>query len=54
MTAIAIGSIFTVVLLAVVWIVKKLPGGCYGHCRQGRDTCDQLCKDINDKRNRRN
>ena len=53
MTAIAIGSIFTVVLLAVVWIVKMLPGGCSGDCRQGRDKCDQPCKDANAKRNRR-
>ncbi len=54
MTAIAIGSIFAVALLAVVWIVKKLPGGCYGECHQGRDECDQPCKDANAKRKRRN
>jgi hypothetical protein len=54
MTAIAFGSIFAVTLLAVVWIVKKLPGGCHGECRQGRDECDQLCKDANAKSNRRN
>ena len=54
MTAIAIGSIFTVILLAVVWIVKKLPGGCNGDCRQGRDDCNQPCEDANAKRNRHN
>jgi hypothetical protein len=54
MTAIAIGSIFTVTLLAVVWIVKTLPGGCHSNCRQGRDDCNQPCKDTNAKRNRRN
>ena len=42
MTAIAAGSIFAVVLLAIVWIVKNLPGGCTGECRQGRDKCN--CK----------
>jgi hypothetical protein len=40
MTAIAVGSIFAVVLVAVVWLVQKLPGGCFGNCRQGRDPCD--------------
>ena len=42
MTAIAIGSIFAVTLLAVFWIVKKLPNGCSGDCRQGRYCCN--CK----------
>jgi hypothetical protein len=54
MTAIAVGSIFAVILLAIVWIVKMLPGGCHGYCRQGRADCDQPCKDINAKSNRRN
>jgi hypothetical protein len=54
MTAIAIGSIFAVALLTVVWIVKNLPGGCYGDCRQGRDECDQPCKDADADRNRHN
>ena len=54
MTAIAIGSIFAITLLAVVWIVKILPGGCHGSCRQGRKDCDQPCKDANAKSNRRN
>jgi hypothetical protein len=40
MTAIAIGSIFSVALVAVVYLVRKLPGGCFGDCRQGRDPCD--------------
>jgi hypothetical protein len=47
MTAIAIGSIFAVILIAVVWVVKKLPGGCLGECRQGRNQCNQECKDQN-------
>ena len=42
MTAIATGSIFAVVLLAIVWVLKMLPGGCSGDCRQGRDNCN--CK----------
>ena len=42
MTAIAIGSIFAVTMVAVFWAVKKLPGGCDGECRQGRDCCN--CK----------
>jgi hypothetical protein len=54
MTAIAIGSIFAVTLVAIVWTIKKLPGGCFGDCRQGRDECDQPCKDANAKRDRRN
>ena len=54
MTAIALGSIFAVVLVAIVYLVKKLPGRCLGECRQGRNDCDQLCKDANVKRNRRN
>jgi len=54
MTAIAIGSIFAVALLVIVWIVKMLPGGCSGDCRQGRKECDQPCKDANAKSNRRN
>jgi len=45
MTAIAIGSIFAVTVVAVVYVVKKLPGGCWGECRQGRDSCNQKCKD---------
>jgi hypothetical protein len=45
MTAIAIGSIFVVILISIVWTVKKLPGGCWGECRQGRDQCNQVCKD---------
>jgi hypothetical protein len=40
MTAIAIGSIFAVALVAIVYLVRKLPGGCFGDCRQGRDSCD--------------
>lgn len=40
MTAIAIGAIFAVTVVAIVWIVRKLPGGCFGDCRQGRDTCN--------------
>jgi hypothetical protein len=40
MTAIAIGSIFAITLVAIVWAVKKLPGGCLGECRQGRDPCN--------------
>jgi len=40
MTAIAVGSIFAVALVAVVYLVRKLPGGCFGDCRQGRDPCD--------------
>ena len=40
MTAIAIGSIFAVTLVAIVWLVQKLPGGCSGDCRQGRDPCN--------------
>jgi len=47
MTAIAIGSIFAVTLVAIVWVLRKLPGGCLGDCRQGRDQCDQECKDQN-------
>ena len=47
MTGIAIGSIFAVILVAIVCIVKKLPGGCVGECRQGRDQCNQECKDQN-------
>jgi hypothetical protein len=47
MTAIAIGSIFTVTLVAVFWAIKKLPGGCWGECRQGRNQCNQECKDQN-------
>jgi hypothetical protein len=50
MTAIAIGSIFAVLLVAVVWTIKKLPGGCWGNCRQGRDRCNQECEDKNDDR----
>ncbi len=50
MTAIAIGSIFAVTLLAVVWAVRKLPGGCWGECRQGRDQCNQECREQNAKR----
>jgi hypothetical protein len=42
MTSIAIGSIFAVTLVAVVWAVKKLPSGCCGECRQGRGICN--CK----------
>jgi len=42
MTAIAIGSIFAVTLVAVVYVVKKLPGGCWGDCYQGRRSCN--CK----------
>lgn len=36
---------FVVSLLAVVllvFVVSKLPGGCSGDCRQGRDKCN--CK----------
>jgi hypothetical protein len=40
MTAIAIGSIFAVTLVAVAWAVRKLPGGCWGDCQQGRRPCD--------------
>lgn len=47
MTAIAVGSIFAVILVAVVYVVKKLPGGCWGNCRQGRNKCEQPCKDKN-------
>jgi hypothetical protein len=47
MTAIAVGSIFAVTLVAVVWTVKKLPRGCWGECRQGRDQCHQECEDKN-------
>jgi hypothetical protein len=47
MTAIAIGSVFAVTLVAIVWAVRKLPGGCFGDCRQGRNPCDQECKDQN-------
>ena len=47
MTAIAIGSIFALSLVAIVWAVKKLPGGSWGDCRQGRNQCDQLCKEKN-------
>jgi hypothetical protein len=47
MTAIAIGSIFAVTVVAIVWIAKKLPGGCFGDCRQGRNQCNQECKDQN-------
>ena len=47
MTAIAIGSIFAVTLVAVVYVVKKIPGGCWGNCRQGRDKCNRECKDKN-------
>jgi len=47
MTAIAIGSVFAVTLVAIVWIVRKLPGGCFGDCRQGRDKCNQMCKEEN-------
>ena len=50
MTAIAMGSIFAVTVVAVAWLVKKLPGGCWGDCRQGRDQCNQECKDRNVKR----
>jgi hypothetical protein len=42
MTAIAFGSIFAVTLVGIVWAIKKLPGGCQGDCRQGRDRCN--CK----------
>ena len=47
MTAIAVGSIFAVTLAAIVYLVRKLPGGCVGECRQGRDQCNQECKDQN-------
>jgi hypothetical protein len=47
MTAIAIGSIFAVTVVAVVYLVRKLPGGCFGDCRQGRVRCNQKCKDQN-------
>jgi hypothetical protein len=47
MTAIAVGSIFAVTLLAIVYLVRKLPGGCVGDCRQGRNKCDPECKDQN-------
>jgi hypothetical protein len=47
MTAIAIGSVFAVTLVAVVYLVRKLPGGCVGDCRQGRDKCNQTCKEEN-------
>lgn len=47
MTAIAIGSMFAVTLVAVVWAVKKLPSGCWADCRQGRDQCKQECKEQN-------
>ena len=50
MTAIAIGSIFAVTIVAVVWTVRKLPGGCWGECRQGREQCNQECKDKNANR----
>ena len=50
MTAIAVVSIFAVTLVAVIYVVKKLPGGCWGDCRQGRDSCDQTCKDQNANR----
>lgn len=40
MTPIAVGSIFAVALLAVVWAVSKLPGGCSGGCEQGRKPCN--------------
>lgn len=47
MTAIAVGSIFAVTLIAVIYVVKKLPGGCWGECQQGRNSCNQECKDKN-------
>jgi hypothetical protein len=47
MTAIAIGSLFAVTLVAVVYLVRKLPGGCFGDCRQGRDKCNRGCKEEN-------
>jgi hypothetical protein len=50
MTAIAIGSIFAVTVVAIVWVVRKLSGGCFGDCRQGRDRCNQECEDKNDDR----
>jgi hypothetical protein len=40
MTAIAIGSLFAMTLVAIAYLVKKLPGGCSGECRQGRDPCN--------------
>ena len=36
---------FILALLGValmVFVVSKLPGGCYGDCNQGRDKCN--CK----------
>jgi hypothetical protein len=47
MTAIAIGSIFAVTVVAIVYLVRKLPGGCFGDCRQGRVQCNQKCKEEN-------
>jgi hypothetical protein len=42
MTAIAIGSIFAITLVGIVWLLNTMPRGCDGSCRQGRDKC--ICK----------
>ena len=41
---------FVLALLGVallLWVVSKLPGGCSGDCRQGRDKCN--CKTNQEK-----
>jgi hypothetical protein len=38
-------------VMALVAIICFMPTkNCYGNCRQGRDKCDQPCKDKNAKR----